>query len=213
MRHSGRTDGRLRKKQMPANGELSSPEIVTIAVFQLGGKTRSVDTEDVAYLANKLAPGRFSWRKYPDQINIEIVRTALSDAKKEKCGHFLTGTGNDGWMLTERGSLFAQKNAKRLVGREQAKERNTLAERKWRRRERERILASDAYMKMRQNRAGEITTHEANTFFRIDEYVSLESRERKISRLVNVFRNDPEIGPVVVELAKQVKAGMSNNES
>ena len=116
-------------------------------------------------------------------------------------------------MLTEQGSLFAQKNAKRLLGREQAKERNTLAERKWRRRERERILASDAYMKIRENRAGEVTAHEANSFFRIDEYVNEESRERKISRLVNVFRNDPEIGPVVIELSKQVKAGVNNNES
>jgi hypothetical protein len=197
---------------MGANSDLSSLEIVTIAVFRLGGKTRPVDTEDIAHFANQLAPGKFCWRKYPEQINIEIVRTALSDAKKEKCGRFLTGTGNEGWMLTEEGAIFAKRHAKRLMDTKLTGERRTPSERRWRKRERERILASDAYLKLRENRTNELTDHEANSFFRIDEYVGPKSRERKIARLVNVFRDDPEIGPVVVELAKRIKAGVGNNE-
>jgi hypothetical protein len=63
---------------------LSNHEIVTLAVYLLGGGTHHIDTEDIAIRANALAPGRFTWRKYPGQINIENVRTFLSDAKKPK---------------------------------------------------------------------------------------------------------------------------------
>ena len=53
------------------NRELASHEIVTIAVYLLGGEREPVDTEDVAKKANELAPGRFTWRKYKDQIKAE----------------------------------------------------------------------------------------------------------------------------------------------
>lgn len=46
---------------------LSNNEIVTLAVFLLGGDSHCVDTEDVAVKVNEIAPGRFTWRKYPDQ--------------------------------------------------------------------------------------------------------------------------------------------------
>jgi len=37
-------------------------EIVTLAVYLLGGDAHWVDTEDIAKKANELAPGRFTWR-------------------------------------------------------------------------------------------------------------------------------------------------------
>ena len=59
--------------------EPSNFQIVTVAVYLLGGEARYIDTEDVAMKANELAPGRFSWIKYRDQINIkESVRLPLS---------------------------------------------------------------------------------------------------------------------------------------
>jgi len=191
------------------NAQLSNVEVVTIAVYQLGGMTRPIDTEDIAVRANALAPARFAWRKYPDQISLQDVRFALENAKRAHCGYVLGD--NEGWMLTEAGALFARRNGRRLKTEHAGRDRSTPAEKKWRRRERERILASDAYVKMRENRGDEITTPEATSFFRIDEYVSPTARDRKISRLVNVFRNDPEIGLVVVELAKRIKAGVSSN--
>jgi hypothetical protein len=70
---------------------LSNHEIVTLAVYLLGGDSKRIDTEDVAVKANELAPERFAWRKYPNQINIENVRTFLSDAKKLKNEAYLIG--------------------------------------------------------------------------------------------------------------------------
>jgi hypothetical protein len=188
------------------NPPLSNVEVVTIAVYQLGGMTCAVDMEDVAVTTNTLAPGRFTWRKFADQISLQDVRFALENATRSQCGYVL-GDSKKGWMLTESGALFARENIRRLNTVDLTRDRSTPAQKKWKRRERERILASDAYLKIRDGRAGEVTRHEANSFFRIDEYVSAESRKRKITRLVNVFRDDVEIGPVVVELAKQVKAG------
>jgi hypothetical protein len=82
---------------------LSNHQIVTLAVYLLGGDAQRIETEDIAVKANELAPGRFAWRKYPDQINIENVRTFLSDAKKPKNGAYLIEAGKDGWILTEAG--------------------------------------------------------------------------------------------------------------
>jgi len=46
--------------------ELSNAQIAAIGVAHLGGDVRAVDTEDVAMVIFKLAPKRFSWKKYPD---------------------------------------------------------------------------------------------------------------------------------------------------
>lgn len=53
---------------------LANHEIVTLAVYLLGGHAQRVDTEDVAVKANALAPGRFTWRKYASQINLDAGR-------------------------------------------------------------------------------------------------------------------------------------------
>src|SRR3989338_6764470 len=101
---------------------LSNHEIVTLSVYLLGGESKHIDTEEVAVKANELAPGRFTWRRYPDQINIENVRTFLSDAKKSKNGSYLAGSGKDGWILTEKGFDFAQRRTKDLEGADLSRE-------------------------------------------------------------------------------------------
>ena len=42
--------------------QLAQHELVTLAVYLLGGDQHAVDTEDVAIKAHELAPGRFSWQ-------------------------------------------------------------------------------------------------------------------------------------------------------
>jgi len=72
--------------------DLANYEIVVLAAYLSGGQYRYVDTEDIAVKANEIAPGRFSWRKYKDQINIETVRKRLWDAAKPEKGQYLIGT-------------------------------------------------------------------------------------------------------------------------
>ena len=179
----------------------SNVGVVTIAVYLLGGQSRPVDTEDVAIKANQLAPGRYSWRKFKDQINIELVRTFLSDAKKPKNGRYLSGSGNEGWMLTETGLDFAKGSVSRAQATNLATKRLSEPDKKWLRRERGRILASDAFLKAQESGVDAVTASEAEKLFRIDSYVQQGSRERKITRLVNAFRDDLDIGPIVKALA------------
>jgi hypothetical protein len=101
----------------------SQSEVVTLAVYLLGSGQRAIDTEDVAVEAHRLAPGRFAWTKYPDQINLELVRVYLSDAKKPDKGEMLIGSGRTGWRLTQRGLAWAQKAAPEIQGAQTARTR------------------------------------------------------------------------------------------
>lgn len=178
--------------------DLANHDLVTIAVYLLGGSTRPIDTEDIAIKTNDLAPGRFTWQKYKDQISLDSVRKRLWDAQSEDKGFlYLTGSERDGWMLTQKGVDFAKVNVARLSDHDLSGERIRGSDRKWRDRERVRLLASDAFMKIRDGNSGTITFHDAATFFRLDEYVTGTARERKIARVVNAFYDDAELGPAV----------------
>src|SRR3989344_6922978 len=101
-------------KSKSKNKKLSNREIVTLAVYLLGGETQRIDTEDIAVKANEIAPGRFAWRKYPEQINIDVVRKRLWDATKPEKGEFLFGTEKEGWLLTSKGLQFSKKMIKQV---------------------------------------------------------------------------------------------------
>src|SRR5258708_38983805 len=63
---------------------LKQYEGAATADYLLGGASRSIDTEAVAVKRHELAGSLFSWQKYKEQINLELVRVSLSDAKKAK---------------------------------------------------------------------------------------------------------------------------------
>lgn len=181
-------------------------EIVVVALQLAGGGKGPVDTEDVAVRANELVPGHFVWKKYPDQINIETVRVFLSDAKKEKYGALVQGSGREGWSLTKEGLAFARKLRKKVSkGTPELAERLTPREKTWRRAERARLLATDACSRFEAEGENGVTAAMAEEFFRIDEYVSGGTRDRKIVRLIDAFGEDPELGPVVRALALKVR--------
>ena len=140
---------------------------------------------------------------------LQDVRFALENAKRAQCG-YVRGDSDEGWMVTEVGALFAEANFRRANLKQPGRKRDE--DKNWKRRERERIIASAAFAKFQGRRVNEITPLEANTFFRIDEYVNADARARKVSRLVNVFRNDPEIGPAVLALAERVKGGAKSDK-
>jgi hypothetical protein len=183
----------------------SNHEIVTLVVYLLGGKSSYIETEDIAVKANELAPGRFTWRKYSDQINLEVVRVYLSDAKKADKGAYLVGSGTDGWLLTEKGLRFAQRRLKELHGADVSRKPTTTKEKKLIRAERVRMLGSEAFAKFNAIGLNSVTQQEAESFFRIDSYLTTEQRQRKVIRVLNLFRHDPKIGMVVRGLAAKIQ--------
>ena len=180
--------------------DLSNSEIVVIAAFRTGAAGLHADTEDIAVKANEIGPGRFTWKKYPDQINIDTVRKRLWDARNRG---YLVGSERDGWLLTEVGTEFARQY-KRSLGAEKAT-RLSLNERKWRKLEKLRLLTTAAHLKFKSGYSSDITAREAQGFFRIDAYVGKSAIEDKILRILNAFSDDDEIGPTVKHVASLVR--------
>lgn len=78
-------------------------DVIVLALEAAGGASGRVDTEDVAVAAFRLAPSYFSWRKYPDQIDLDAVRTTLRHAAERGQGSRVGGSIKAGWHLTARG--------------------------------------------------------------------------------------------------------------
>ena len=197
---------KTREKPLTNIGQI---EIVTLVVFLLGGDQRSIDTEDVAIKAHSLAPGRFSWRKYPDQINLELVRVFLSDAKTSPNRAWLTGSGRTGWALTPAGLRWAKKAAPLLLGQDLSRERErsragSIDENRWRR-ERSRITRTIAWQRWNQGETN-ISEREASEVFRIDSYAVGRIRESKITRLATLLGDDPHLEPFIAKMAEIVRS-------
>lgn len=197
----------MRKPTQQTHKGLSNHEIVTLVVYLLGGDAQYVDTEDIAVKANELAPGRFTWRKYRDQINIDTVRKRLWDAATPEKGAYLAGSEKSGWMLTAAGLKFATNNISSVDSADLSKERLGLKEKQWLRSERVRMLSSEAYAKVQSGQADAVTFQEAEEFFRIDAYVTGPAREQKVMRALTMFGDDQELGEAVKILAGKVRAG------
>ncbi len=178
-------------------GQLKNYELLTLVVYLVGGDTREVDTEDVAVKANELAPGRFTWRKYADQINLEIVRACLSDAKKKKYGALLNGTGTTGWLLTETGLEFAKKVVDRVDNPAAAVKRLNSDEKRRRKTEQARVAASEAFRKYAAGDQDQVTKREVETVFRLNEYIVGNFRQKKVQRIVNALGDNDEVGNAV----------------
>ncbi len=191
-------------KNTDKSKKLSNYEIVTLAVYLLGGETQRIDTEDIAVKTNEIAPGRFAWRKYPDQINIDVVRKRLWDATKPEKGEYLSGTEKEGWLLTSKGQQFSRKMINQVSKNMLGGSRLTTQQRRWLKSERARLLGSQAYEKFKAGMSNHITSKEAEAFFRVDDYVAGDMRKRMVKRIESAFSNDKELGKVIRVLVSLV---------
>lgn len=187
------------------NDRLTNEGLVVLAAYVAGGANGYADTEDIAVAANRLAPGRFSWRKYRDQINIDTVRKRLWDAARESSGGLLTGSEKQGWLLTEAGLAFCKTHEKHLDGQASRQDRFSRQEQSWIVRERARMSTEVAFAKWSDGKAHEITPVEAERFFRIDDYVIGKSRAARLERATQAFNADEVYGPAVREIARLVR--------
>ena len=167
-------------------------DIVVLAVYLLGGAGEPIDTERIAVRCHVLAPGTFAWRLFPDQINLELVRVVLSNAKKKPSGILLQGSGRDGWRLTANGLRWCQEHLSLIkeMGITVSQSRRKAGSIDARRadRERNRVESSDAW---RQWDSGmPISPEAAQLLFRIDSYSSGTMVEAKVVRLQAMFESD-----------------------
>ena len=180
---------------------MSKPEIVAVALMRLGGASRSIDTEDIAVEADRIAPGVFAWKKYPENIDKELVRHSLRHARLEK-GLVEGSHDKGGWMLTPAGKALAEKvQGTELAGAGQTVSDSAL------RQERERLLSSDGFVAFSRQATDPVTVDEADSFFRLSPYMNQEARMRKILRITNLFSEDPALGPAISALTAIAEGG------
>jgi hypothetical protein len=197
---------KIAKSRQRIQSDFSNQEVVTLAVFLAGGESNYSDTEDIAVKANEIAPGRFAWRKYKEQINIDTVRKRLWDASKPEKGGYLVGSERDGWLLTQAGLKFCKKNIRALQRAPKVKHRRSKQEQSWIKLERLRLLSEPAYQKFLDGNANEISPTEAERFFRVDDYVIGQARKTKIQRSIAAFESDPLLSEAMRHIAALVRS-------
>lgn len=183
--------------------DLSNVEVVVLAVYMLGGDQKPVDTEDIAMKANELAPGRFNWRKYPEQVDLEPVRKRLSDALKREHANLLAGGVTKGWRLTPSGLSWALQNVFRAKPEPGGRKRMDRELEQRRKNEEFRIRNLPAWTKFSVEE--NISMREAEAVFRVSEYVQGHRRQQLIDRARSLFIHDEKLSPFVEAMAKIVK--------
>jgi hypothetical protein len=116
-------------RQPAGEPKLNNWELAVYALYLAGGLSKPVHTEDVALKCFELAPDAFSWVRHPRIPDKDIVRVALTDARKTKAGGLVSGRSgraprrgpssmrpslSDGWMLTNTGAAWIAGNEPRL---------------------------------------------------------------------------------------------------
>jgi len=185
--------------------KLANHEIVVLAAYLAGADSSFADTEDIANKANELVPGRFTWRKYKEQINIDAVRKRLWDATKPEKGAYLIGSERTGWRLTKEGFDFACHHLEAGDMEQLSRAPASQAERVAQTRELKRMMNEDAFQKIRLGQTDSIKGSEAERFFRIDDYVTGKARTAKIERFRIIATESRELSEAIEILSRLVK--------
>lgn len=195
---------------------ISKPELVTLALGELGAADEPVDTEDVAVKAHELAPTAFAWRRYPEHINLELVRVALVDASRAKSGSLAHGRGRGGWVLTDHGVAWLDRNRERLLEALGSPSHTRAVrikqpETQHRERERIRITRLDAWRK--RGTGLDVTDAEASSVFRVDQYTTANTRLTKVRALRQLFKGDAELDTFLTEMAGRIAPSAHEKET
>lgn len=174
---------------------LSKKDVVTLALADLDGATRTVDTEDIAIQAHDRAPEAFGWRKYTERVDLDMVRTTLRH-EAEGAQPRVAGSIRDGWCLTPAGVSWTRREGPRADASGQPKAKTeAAAQRRAETRDAAatavRLKSSAAY---RAWAAGEpVSAREAAEVFRIDHYTSIHDRHLNIARAATLVAPDNQL--------------------
>jgi len=170
-------------------GKITGQRLAAIALLHLDGSERAVGMEDLAMKIAELAPGRFRWKKYPEQINIETMRAMISQLRRADppC---VSGGVRDGWMLTPAGIHWACQTP----GVASAPVFASLA------RGAALLRQSDAWEKFAHLAPEEITIYDARRFLKVDEYTSPRRRKERVQAIRNIAAHDDDLDALVAYL-------------
>lgn len=187
--------------------KIKNIELVTIALYQIGGATKSKDTEDIAIQVDKIDPERFKWKnkKYKKFIDKSLVLESLKAAKNRAIGALLNGNDDKGWILTSDGLKFSKHSKNLFSGLVIRKKRLTKIEKNYLLREEYRIVNSEAYLKFTSDRKKEISQIDLKKLFKIDDYTTKKDLDKRIVKLLDNFPENHGVHKIINNFKSEVK--------
>ena len=174
---------------------MSNVHLVTIAIANLGGHEKYVDAEDVAIQVNQLAPGKFSWRKYPQYIDLQVVNYALQDARRERNGGLIVSSKRSrGWMLSPAGMEWISsldKMGKKAGGELVSYRKGSLLFSQ--ELELNRLRRTEAFGIYLENKTDELSVTDLYRFAKINEYYPAKTRQRRFAFIDTVVKRDTKL--------------------
>jgi len=171
-------------------------DVAVAALTKLGGATKVIDTEDAAIAAHAIDRAAFGWKKYPERVDLDAVRTTLRHEGEGKAPR-IEGSIQNGWHLTPRGVEWIEANPALLGDANVTVAPTSAATQRWRAETREagaavnRVRTSEAFRLWAEGTA--FTPRQAAGVFRIDEYTPTKDRTRKAAQLQELTRADEDI--------------------
>lgn len=156
----------------------------------------------------KLAPHKFRWRKYADQVDLAQVRDGLSDARKPSNGELVVGDRKHGWTLTPDGQRLAATLPLALSDGAPTSEQLRL-DVPVRAAERHRVLNSRAWRKVEAGDGSSVTPQEIRELLRVDRYVSDEKYQQRLAIVLSAFADDERVQASIRELDRLYREGGS----
>jgi|TARA_B100001964_G_C14233826_1_gene601424 hypothetical protein len=143
---------------------------------------------------------RFGWRKHPERIDLGVVKSALSDARKE---HWLVNNGRtEGWMMAPGGMKLVLRLGQAWSAEDHARTgsvRGALES------EQRRMLRSSAATKYHAGSQAEITKTDFERFARVNEYFPPQVRRERFSVIENAVEGVEELRVVWLLLKDQFR--------
>lgn len=201
---------------------LTKKDVAVVALAKLGGANTVIDTEDAAIAAHGIDRDAFGWKKYPERVDLDAVRTTLRHEGEGKDPR-IEGSIQNGWHLTPHGVAWIKANLALLGGARVSVAPTSAAAQRWRAETREagaavnRVRTSDAFRLWTEGK--DFTPRQAAGVFRIDEYTPAKDRTRKAAQLQELTSADKDIEafmkkaiPTALELRAPVGRQQEGNE-
>ena len=182
--------------------DLTSNEIIALSVYRVAGETGTADSEDVAVEADKIAKGKFRWKKYRKYIDIFQIRGLLANAK---ISNLIKGGEKKGWSLTKSGIILVNKVFSNLKHKTQKFNRQSKSSKDKFNYEYSRIINSSAYKKYNNEDLEQISKNEAKMIFRIDDYLDDVSKKNNISKMIKMFSLNKEMENFLRKMKEVIK--------
>lgn len=175
---------------------LTKKDVTVVALSKLGGSSTVIDTEDAAIAAHAIDRAAFGWKKYPERVDLDAVRTTLRHEGEGKAPR-IEGSIQKGWHLTPRGVEWAEANPMLSGGSRISVTPTSAATQRRRSETREagavlnRVRTSEAFRLWSAGK--DFTPRQAAGVFRIDEYTPAKDRTRKTAQLQELTRGNEDI--------------------